>query len=145
MMLHFKKMFADDCDIVIFDGRENKLQLTPEQISYISDRKRGVGCDQIGILRHSEHWQEMTFLEMYNHDAAPLKFSSGMARCVADMLMMEEMTDSVIIETLNGSLNCWKNDDNIILEKPSDDGAPVHVAGSVAYVFDGKISVDNLS
>ncbi len=108
MLLNFKKMHGLGNDFVIFDGRENKLQLATEQIRYIADRKRGVGCDQIGILRHSKNWQELTHLEMYNSTGGVVEACGNMTRCVADILMTEDGTDNVVIETLNGSLNCWK-------------------------------------
>lgn len=110
-MLNFKKMHGLGNDFIIFDGRENNLQLSKEQIIAISDRKRGVGCDQLGILRHSKNWQETVFLEMYNCTGGVVEACGNMTRCVADLLMTEERTDSVVLETLNGSLNCWKEAD----------------------------------
>ena len=43
MELHFKKMHGLGNDFVIIDGRENSLELSPEQVRQIADRKRGVG------------------------------------------------------------------------------------------------------
>jgi len=136
-MLHFRKMLAED-DFVIFDGRENKLQLSQQQISTISDRKRGVGCDKIGIMRHSQHWQEMTHLETYDANGVA-KPCENIVRCVADILMTEDGTDNVIVETSVGSVNCWKMPEGLIkVEWPADD-APIHMTGPVSYGFEGEI------
>lgn len=113
-MLNFKKMHGLGNDFIIIDGRESGVTLSPDQIRSICDRKRGVGCDQIVILRYSKHWQETTFLEMYNNDASVIEACGNMTRCVADVLMTEDQTDNVIIETLNGSLNCWKEEGGLI-------------------------------
>lgn len=114
MMLNFKKMHGLGNDFVIFDAREDKLTLSVEQMRYLSDRKRGIGCDQFGFLRHSKNWQEMTFLDMYNAGGDPVEACGNMTRCVADILMTEDGTDNVVLETLNGSLNCWKEADGQI-------------------------------
>jgi diaminopimelate epimerase len=139
MKIHFKKMFAEQ-DFVIFDGRENKLSLTVEQLKHIADRHSGVGCYQIGIMRHSEHWQEMTFLEVYDFSGR-VKPSVNIIRCVADMLMSENFTDNVIVETSIGSINCWKLENGHIKAEWTSDTAPVHMTGPVTYVFDGKLTL----
>lgn len=113
-MLNFKKMHGLGNDFVIFDGRENNLQLTTEQMQFIGDRKRGIGCDQLVILRHSKNWQETVFLDMFNADGGVIEACGNMTRCVADILMTEDGTDNVIIETLNGSLNCWKEAEGLV-------------------------------
>jgi len=114
LMLNFKKMHGLGNDFVIFDGRENNLQLTLEQMQFIGDRKRGIGCDQLVILRHSKNWQETVFLDMFNADGGVIEACGNMTRCVADILMTEDGTDNVILETLNGSLNCWKEDNGLV-------------------------------
>lgn len=112
--IHFKKMHGLGNDFVIIDARESKLQMTAEQIRNLANRKRGIGYDQIVFLRHSENWQEMTFLDMYNADGSTLEACGNASRCVADILMTEDGTDNVIIETVYGSLNCWREDNGWI-------------------------------
>lgn len=112
--IHFKKMHGLGNDFVIIDARESKLQMTAEQIKALANRKRGIGYDQIVFLRHSENWQEMTFLDMYNADGSTLEACGNASRCVADILMTEDGTDNVIIETVYGSLNCWREDNGWI-------------------------------
>ncbi len=101
-------------DFVIIDGRENGVTLTPDQVRRISDRKRGVGCDLLVLLKYSKNWTETTFAHLINADGSEIEACGNAARCIADILMTEEKTDNVIIETLNGSLNCWKEDDGQI-------------------------------
>ena len=113
-MIHFKKMHGLGNDFVIIDARESKLTLTPAQIRTLANRKRGIGCDQVVFLRHSKNWQEMTFLDMYNADGSTLEACGNASRCVADILMAEDDTDNVIIETVCGALNCWREGDGAI-------------------------------
>ena len=94
--------------MVIIDARESKLELNPEQIRHISDRKRGIGCDQLILLRHSKNWQELTYLDMYNADASPIEACGNGTRCVADILMTEDKVDNIVVETPVGALNCWR-------------------------------------
>ena len=114
MPINFKKMHGLGNDFVIFDGRESRLELTPDQIRYISDRKRGVGCDLIALMKYSKNQQGTTFIHLYNSDGSEIEACGNVTRCVADVLMTEGGTDSTVIETLNGALNCWKVDEGLI-------------------------------
>jgi diaminopimelate epimerase len=110
-MINFRKMHGLGNDFVIFDGRENGLTLTPEQVRYIADRKRGVGCDLIALMKHSKNWQETTFVHLYNSDGTEAEACGNCTRCLADILMTEDKTDNCIIETVYGALNCWREPD----------------------------------
>lgn len=114
MSINFKKMHGLGNDFVIIDGRENGLTLTPEQVRTISDRKRGVGCDLLVLMKYSKSWQETTFCHLINADGSEIEACGNAARCVAHLLMREDQTDNVIIETLNGSLNCWREDAELV-------------------------------
>ena len=108
--ISFTKMHGLGNDFVVFDGRRDSVVLDMDDATAarIADRKTGVGCDQLGIMRHSKNWQETTFLEMYNCSGGVVEACGNMTRCVADILMTEDGTDNVVLETLGGSLNCWK-------------------------------------
>lgn len=113
-MLNFKKMHGLGNDFVILDGRENGLELTAEQVRAIADRKRGVGCDLVVLMKHSKNWQETTFCHLINADGSEIEACGNAIRCVADMLMTEDEVDNVIIETLYGALNCFKEGDKMV-------------------------------
>ena len=110
MNIHFKKMHGLGNDMIILDGRENGLTLTPEQARHIADRRRGVGCDLIVLMKHSKNWQETTFVHLINSDGTEIEACGNGTRCVADLLMSENNVDNIIIETLYGGLNCFRED-----------------------------------
>ena len=112
--IHFRKMHGLGNDFVIIDCRDNGLDITPAQMQAMGSRKRGIGCDQFGLLKRSENWQETTFMEIYNNTGEQVEACGNMTRCVADILMTEDDTDNVIIETLYGSLNCWREENGLI-------------------------------
>lgn len=113
-MLNFKKMHGLGNDFVIIDARESDLLLTPEQVRNISDRKRGVGCDLVAVMKHSKNWQETTFVHLINSDGTEIEACGNGTRCVADILMREDKTDNVIVETVYGALNCWRAENDMV-------------------------------
>lgn len=98
-------------DFVILDGRENGLELSPEQVRRIADRKRGIGCDLVILMKHSKNFQETTFVHLINADGSEIEACGNGTRCVADILMTEDRVDNVIVETLYGGLNCFREPD----------------------------------
>lgn len=106
----FSKMHGLGNDFVIFDARVKDIRLTRDDIRGISDRKRGVGCDQVVFLRTSKSFFETTYLDMYNADGSSLEACGNATRCVADILMREDQVDQVVVETVVGALNCSRSD-----------------------------------
>lgn len=101
-------------DFVILDGRENGLNLLIEQRRFIADRKRGVGCDQLIIIERSKNWSETNFMRIFNPDGSEAEACGNATRCVADLLMREDNVDSLVIETVAGSLNCWQEGEQMV-------------------------------
>ncbi|MEM9469603.1 MAG: diaminopimelate epimerase [Pseudomonadota bacterium] len=110
MTLHFQKMHGLGNDFVIFDARVKDITLSKAQIQGIADRKRGIGCDQIVILRISNNFQETVYLDMYNADGSFLESCGNATRCVADIMMREEQVDQIVLESPAGALNCSRAD-----------------------------------
>ena len=50
----FLKMHGLGNDFVVFDARETPLQLTATQVRGLSDRRTGIGCDQLIIVEPSD-------------------------------------------------------------------------------------------
>lgn len=101
-------------DFVILDGRENGLKLSLEQRRLIANRKRGVGCDQLIVLERSENWVEMNFMRIYNPDGSEAEACGNATRCVAHLLMREDQVDHIVLETVAGSLNCWREGEQLV-------------------------------
>lgn len=104
MNLDFQKMHGLGNDFVILDGRKSLIKLSPEQRRLISDRKRGVGCDQLIVIEPSQ--KADAFMWIYNPDGGEAGACGNATRCVADILMKESSKPSCIIETVSGLLAC---------------------------------------
>ena len=51
MRVSFTKMHGAGNDFVVFDGVNQRVNLTPVQIRRLADRRFGVGCDQVAAGR----------------------------------------------------------------------------------------------
>ena len=49
-MIPFRKMHGLGNDFVIIDNRHGQWSLTEDQVRLVSDRRFGVGCDQLIIM-----------------------------------------------------------------------------------------------
>ena len=104
--IHFTKMSGAGNDFVIFDARNQDLQLSIEQIKKISNRNI-IGCDQLIIIRNFEGVD--CLMEIYNSDGSISGACGNATRCVASLLDGDE----VKIKTAAGILECRKQDDLI--------------------------------
>lgn len=96
----FVKMNGAGNDFVIFDAREQAVELTSEQIQKISDRKI-IGCDQVIVIRNSDVAD--CLMEIYNSDGSFSGACGNATRCVASLLNKK----NVKIQTAAGVLECW--------------------------------------
>lgn len=105
-MLKFHKMHGLGNDFVILDGRAGGLSLTSSQIIKISDRRRGVGCDQVIVLEPSKSGGCALFMRIFNPDGSEAGACGNATRCVADIVLRESGKEFCIIETISGPLTC---------------------------------------
>ncbi len=103
-MLKFRKMHGLGNDFVIVDARDGSAPLTLEQIRQICDRRRGVGCDLLTILKPSEKGDVRA--EFYNADGSESGTCGNATRCVAHLYMSGAGVDSCIVDTKGGLLSC---------------------------------------
>lgn len=102
IQLSFQKMHGLGNDFVILDGRRAPIELSAEQRRLISDRKRGIGCDQLIVIEPSH--KADAFMRIYNPDGSEAGACGNATRCVADILMKESGKISCVIETVSGLL-----------------------------------------
>jgi diaminopimelate epimerase len=82
MALHFHKMHGAGNDFVLIDARGTDLALEAGQAARIADRHRGIGCDQILLLRESTRADCLLRYEIWNADGSPAAQCGNGARCV---------------------------------------------------------------
>ncbi len=109
MTIRFDKMHGLGNDFVIIDERRVPMQIIEDsqrmqEVRAIADRKRGVGCDQLIVLRASNRAD--TYMQIYNADGSEVAACGNASRCVAWLMMREGRKDNALIETEAGLLEC---------------------------------------
>ena len=65
MLLEFTKMIGAGNDFVLIDNRLKKIQLSPEQITTLCDRHRGVGADGVALLVPCQRGQPIVWFVLF--------------------------------------------------------------------------------
>jgi diaminopimelate epimerase len=104
-MTAFMKMHGLGNDFVVFDARDSALALGAGQIRAIADRRRGIGCDTVVLIRPGGAAADAS-LVFYNADGAESESCGNATRCVARFLMDERGLPRVRLATRPGLLFC---------------------------------------
>ncbi|MCK5424325.1 MAG: diaminopimelate epimerase [Emcibacter sp.] len=107
----FRKMHGLGNDFVIFDGRTDQLDLTADKARHIGSRNRGIGCDQIITILPST--KADVFMRIQNADGSEAGACGNATRCVGDILLREQHSHRVTIETIAGILSAERDGDLI--------------------------------
>jgi diaminopimelate epimerase len=104
-MSAFLKMHGLGNDFVVFDARDRALALSTEQIRHVADRRRGIGCDTVVIIRPGGAEADASLL-FVNADGVEAESCGNATRCVARLLMEERGLNRVCLATVGGMLLC---------------------------------------
>ncbi|MBL8671929.1 MAG: diaminopimelate epimerase [Alphaproteobacteria bacterium] len=106
--LPFWKMHGLGNDFVVLDGRPAAQAavraLRDDEARAISDRRTGVGCDQLIVIEPAKSPKAAAFMRIRNADGGEVEACGNAARCVANLLMRERGVDALTIETVVGLL-----------------------------------------
>ena len=102
--LPFRKMHGLGNDFVVLDARARPLDLSEAQVRRISDRHRGVGCDQFIIIRPPKDQAADAFMEIRNQDGAEVEACGNATRCITKLLAAETGRERITIQTVAGLL-----------------------------------------
>jgi len=91
--LVFHKMHGAGNDFVLLDWRDSLQQLDVRQAALLADRRLGIGCDQILIIRTSHNPDCLAAYEIRNSDGSPAGQCGNGARCIALYLQMQGADD----------------------------------------------------
>jgi diaminopimelate epimerase len=129
--LPFRKMHGAGNDFVIIDARTGADPVTPALARALGDRNRGVGFDQLAVLRPADD-ADIT-LEFWNSDGSRAGACGNATRCVAHLLMAETGTDMALIRTARGLLTAERVDGAIWVNMgaPQLDWAEVPLASAM--------------
>jgi diaminopimelate epimerase len=104
--ISFRKMHGLGNDFVVLDARETLVSLTPLQVRAIADRHTGVGCDQVIVIEPvgADAGDAAAFMRIFNADGGEVAACGNASRCVARLLMIEQSTWNVALQTAAGRL-----------------------------------------
>jgi diaminopimelate epimerase len=104
MTLQFVKMHAHGDDFVVIDRRGQDDPITAHIARRLGDRHRGIGFNQLAVvLDCADAAARITF---WNPNGTPLDTCGSATRGVADMLMREAGTSTIVLRTNRGLLTC---------------------------------------
>lgn len=119
-------------DFVVFDGINQPVDLTPERVRKISDRRFGIGCDQVLVVDVPQQPENDFRYRIYNYDGSEVENCGNGARCFAKFVRDKKLTGkrTIRVETLGGilTLSIGKNGDITV-----DMGVPVLEPAKVPF------------
>jgi diaminopimelate epimerase len=102
----FVKMHGLRNHFVITDAREAPYQPDEQEIVRICDPQTGVGGDQLIVIEQARDPGADVFMRILNVDGREVEACGNATRCVAWLLMEEQQSEEVVVETLAGPLEC---------------------------------------
>ncbi len=116
MQLQFAKMHGLGNDFVVFDAVNQNVSFSHEQLRWIADRKHGVGCDQILIVRPANEDSVDFNYQIYNANGEEVEQCGNGARCIGRFLVLNGLTKkrSINIKTISGVYNINLRDDDLV-------------------------------
>ncbi len=136
MRLRFAKMQGLGNDFVVFDAVNQEVRLAPEQLRRIADRRLGVGCDQVLVVRPASDTGVDFDYQIYNGNGMEVGQCGNGARCVGKFLGHNGLTSkkSVDIKTISGVYHIDLRDDGLVTV---DMGRPVFAPQEIPFLVAG--------
>jgi diaminopimelate epimerase len=133
MILHFTKMQGAGNDFVVLDATTQPLQLSPDQLRRLGDRRFGVGCDQILVIEKSSTPGVDFRYRIFNGASGDeVEHCGNGARCFVRYVNEKGLSAkrSIKVETVNAVLELHLREDGRVTV---DMGAPVFELARVPF------------
>ena len=90
-------------DFVLIDCVNQSVQLSPEQLRYLANRRLGIGCDQILLVEKAKSNADFRY-RIFNSDGSEVEQCGNGARCFVRYVYDQGMTQKkeIRVETLGG-------------------------------------------
>jgi diaminopimelate epimerase len=104
MLLKFTKMHGAGNDFVVLDGTRQQIDLSPEQMRLLADRRFGVGCDQILLVEKPQYKNADFRYRIFNADGGEVEQCGNGARCFMRFVYENNLTGKreISVETKCG-------------------------------------------
>jgi diaminopimelate epimerase len=100
----YLKMNGLGNDFVVVDARETGQRFTADAVRRISDRRFGIGADQVIVLEKPRAAGVDVFMRIYNSDGGQIDACGNASRCVAALVAEEIGRHTVTLQTNAGLL-----------------------------------------
>ena len=113
MRLKFTKMQGAGNDFVVLDGTRGALDLNPDQLRRLGDRRFGVGADQILLVEPARSPDVDFSYRIFNNTGDEVEHCGNGARCFVRYVHDHGLTDrkAVRVQTVNNLLVLHLQDD----------------------------------
>jgi diaminopimelate epimerase len=103
-MLKFTKMHGLGNDFVVIDAISQTVNLTADQIIFLADRQRGVGCDQLLLVESASSEEHDFKYRIFNSDGSEVEQCGNGARCFARFVREKGLSNkaTIAVETASG-------------------------------------------
>lgn len=135
MPLAFTKMHGLGNDFVVIDAIRQAVQLSPEQVRRIAERRFGVGCDQLLLVEPSQTAGVDFRYRIFNADGGEVAQCGNGARCFARFVHDQGLTDkdAITVETHSGVITlCIEPDGQVTVNM----GAPRFAPAAIPFQTD---------
>lgn len=143
MLIKFTKMHGLGNDFVVIDAVNQTLELSVDTIKQWADRHRGIGFDQLLLVRRAEGDADFRYV-IYNADGSEVSQCGNGARCFALFVRQQGLTNKSIIrvETGAGELTLTVNEqDNVVVNM----GQPIFLPGKIPLVSEHEQPLYNVT
>lgn len=103
-MLKFTKMHGIGNDFVVIDAINQHVELRPEHIRLLADRRYGIGCDQVLLVEKASNPDVDFKYRIFNADGGEVAQCGNGARCFAQFVHNKGLTNKtrIAVETASG-------------------------------------------
>lgn len=113
MDLVFSKMHGLGNDFVVIDAINQQVNLAPQQVRQLADRRHGIGCDQLLLVEKSARSDCAFRYRIFNADGGEVEQCGNGARCFARFVRDKRLSDAdrIAVETKGGRIELIVQED----------------------------------
>lgn len=100
----FVKMHGLGNDFVVLDCRRGGVAINAAGVCALANRRTGIGCDQVILLKPPRHPAARLLMQIRNADGSKAEACGNATRCIASLAHRETGASHVRIETVAGLL-----------------------------------------
>jgi diaminopimelate epimerase len=139
MRLRFTKMQGAGNDFVVLDGITQHVELAPDQLRRLADRRFGIGADQILLVERPPGAGVDFRYRIFNADGGEVEQCGNGARCFVRFVHERGLTHkrAIRVETLGGIIEPRLEDDGRVTV---DMGVPAFEPSRVPFDAEGLVA-----